>query len=160
MRTDNSGSQTGDNKLYELCGHRQPNGPYRCTKKLGHPSPLHGEHRVEGGGFAATWERDSDVVVDPALLQNATLPERMRAAADVLVEVSHRYGQVVGDVALTPWDAANLRLTADRWEAEEAAQGEQVQALSKALLSAGHTGVTVTAIARELVADGWTKREA
>lgn len=172
-----------------VCDHRKPMSQYRCTKRAGH-SGIHGEHRTEGGGFAATWENErTDVLaepcdharrsceeigcpgftpdapvgveVNPALLQNATLPERMRAAAEVLHEASRRYdrehGTVKTDFALTSWDAANLRIVADRWELVDRKNAEE-GLLATALLDAGWIGVTITD-ARKLINDGWTKGE-
>lgn len=134
---------------------------------------MHGELRAEGGGYASTWFDDEsqlrsvadavgDAQASPALLQNATLPERMRTAAETLVEASKRYSEEHGKLPekfeATSWDAANLRTVADRWENLDR-EAEQVGALTYALLNAGWVGVT-TAAARQLINDGWTKGEA
>lgn len=128
---------------------------------------------MEGGGFASTWFDDEHPLSTKqtaargeAVLQNATLPERMRAAAEVLVEASRRYdserGSVVTNFAATSWDAANLTLVADRWEAADAAEAEKdrlARELADAFRLRADDGATALAIARELVADGWTKGE-
>lgn len=142
---------------------------HSCTKRAGHRG-VHGIARTVGGGFEATWPQSSaeagplaDIVVNPALvegaLQNATLPDRMRAAADTLDDVNARYdGRFADGSPLPAWDAANLRHVADRWEAEDSEQEERVQELARALYNAGWAKVT-TNQARQLIADGWTKGE-
>jgi hypothetical protein len=98
---------------------------------------------------------------DNSMLQNATLPERMRAAAEVLVEASRRYdgqgGAIATDFATTSWDAANLRIVADRWENQDRESG-QVADLASALFNAGWHRVT-TDQAKQLIADGWTRQD-
>lgn len=51
-------------------------------------------------------------------LQNRTLPDRMREAADTLDEASERRG-TNGVFDSSIWKATSLRGAADRWEAED-----------------------------------------
>lgn len=145
------------------------------SETAGVTAGMHGEK--QGGASEETWPNAdsqyvlSDGVFDAglfaSLLQNATLPERMRAAADTLEAANIRYDtaagipheQAVDDAAGIPWDAIRLRESADRWEAadkEAAAKEGLVQELAKTLFDAGWHKVR-TEQARALIDDGWTK---
>lgn len=98
------------------------------------------------------------------LLQNATLPERMRAAADTLIEANKRYREerpwTSGTPEVVSWNAANLRLVANRWEEQDAAattERQLVDDLASALFNAGWHQVTTDQV-RQLINDGWTKQ--
>ena len=98
---------------------------------------------------------------DNSMLQNATLPERMRAAADTLIEASHRYAAERGKFLYTAegysWTADHLRIVADRWENLDREE-QQVADLASALFNAGWHRVT-TDQAKQLIADGWTRQD-
>lgn len=106
------------------------------------------------------------------VLQNATevesLPVRMRAAADTLVEATIRWkterdSSLASTPDTTSWDAANLWSVATRWENEdrEAAEREAKEALTRELADAirDRAGSNALAMAHALIEAGWTKKE-
>lgn len=109
-------------------------------------------------------EDDDSVLQNATPVERSTLPERMRAAAETLVEASKRYSEEHGllpeQFEATSWDAANLRVVADRWEtldAEQAAADALAIELARTLYDAGWHQVTERQV-RPLIDDGWTKQ--
>lgn len=106
-------------------------------------------------------EDDDSVLQNATPSEGSTLPERMRAAADTLIEASHRYaaerGKLPEKYAATSWTADHLRIVADRWESLDREE-RQVADLASALFNAGWHRVT-TDQAKQLIADGWTRQD-
>lgn len=87
------------------------------------------------------------------VFENLPLPQRMRAAADVLEEASRR--KLIYETSV--WSPVQLRGYADRWEREDAdklSREKQVEELEQIILA---SEFRVEALARKLLDVGWTK---
>ena len=87
------------------------------------------------------------------------LPQRMRAAADVLEDATNRNG---GHEDTSVWRAQQLRVVAEQWEREDAQAAGKEQAVEELAQEItdirGVFGGGSSYIARKLIDAGWTKK--